>query len=75
MAQGRRKVAVHNTFTKCQYFENYLALAGDFGYSVQVIHAEGIMLPSGEAAKSVHNVPPEVRQRQRENWQPFTEKS
>ena len=72
MRQKRNKIAVHNTFSKQRYFEDYLALAKDYGYTVQVIHTEGIMLPSGKITESVHNVPADVLQRQRENWQPFS---
>jgi predicted kinase len=73
MGQGRRKIAVHNTFCKAKYFEDYLALAQDYSYAVQIIHAEGIMLEDGSTPKNVHNVSAEVLQRQRENWQPLGE--
>lgn len=72
MYEGRERVAAANTFVKQKYFEEYLKLAAKYGYAVQIIHCEGVLLPEGTQATSIHNVPPEVLRRQCENWEPWT---
>lgn len=71
MRQGRRKIAVHNTFCEMKHVQEYLVLAQKYRYVVQVIHAEGVILASGEMAQNVHNVPTEIIQQQQETWQSF----
>jgi predicted kinase len=64
LRQGRRKVAVHNTFVLYQWIEPYEKLAHQYGYRFQVIHCEG-------EHGSVHNVPEELMQRWRETWERY----
>jgi len=71
MQQDKNKVAVANTFVKQKYFQAYLDLAAKYRYAIQIIHCEGVLLPSGNQTSSIHNVPEEVLQRQRDNWEPW----
>ena len=71
MQQRKSKVAVHNTFVKPKYCQEYLELAAQYGYAVQVICAEAVILPSGAHPGNIHNVPADVLERQQQNWQPY----
>jgi hypothetical protein len=64
MAQGKRKVAVHNTFVLNKYIEPYSNLAFIHGYRLQVIHMEG-------EHGSIHDVPEETMQRWRDTWEAY----
>jgi predicted kinase len=71
MYQGKKAIAVHNTFCKIQYINSFLAIAQKNGYTVQVIHAEGVILSSGKMATNVHGVTKDILQKQKENWENF----
>lgn len=64
LQRGRKKVAVHNTFTQLKYIEPYITLAEQYGYRVQIVHCEG-------NHGNIHNVPPEVMSRMKSSWEPF----
>jgi hypothetical protein len=64
MEQGKRKIAVHNTFVLNKYIETYGNLAFMHGYRFQVIHCEG-------EHGSTHDVPEEIMQRWRKTWEPY----
>ena len=72
MQQKKRQIAVHNTFVKPKYCQQYLELAAQYGYAVQVICTEAVILPSGEYPGNIHNVTADVLERQQQNWQTFT---
>ena len=71
MQQSQQRIAVANTFVKAKYFQQYLELAAKYGYSVQIIHCEGVVLPDGTQTSSIHGLPEEILQRQRNNWEPW----
>ncbi|MBD2060730.1 ATP-binding protein [Funiculus sociatus GB2-A5] len=71
MQQGKDRLAVANTFVKQKYFQSYIDVAAKYGYAIQIIHCEGVLLPSGNQTSSIHNLPEEVLQRQRDNWEPW----
>jgi len=64
-------IAVHNTFVRTFYLDQYLKLAKKYGYAVQIITSEAVILPNGERTKSTHNVPESVIDRMKEQWEPF----
>jgi predicted kinase len=55
-------VVVSNTFTRRWEFQPYLDMADGYDYDVQVITVEGNF-------GSIHNVPDEVIQKQRDRWE------
>jgi predicted kinase len=69
MQQGKRSIAVHNTFTRPQYVQSYLDLARKYGYAVQILHAEGVVLADGSRARNVHNVSATVLEKQKNSWE------
>jgi hypothetical protein len=71
LKQGKKKVAVHNTFVKIKYLESFVALAAKYGYVVQIIHAEAVIFPSGRLAENTHGVTPELLERQSRSFEPF----
>jgi predicted kinase len=71
LKQGKKKVAVHNTFVKIKYLESFVALAATYGYVVQIIHAEAVILPSGRLAENLHGVTPEILERQSRSFETF----
>ena len=75
MQQEKDHIAVANTFVKQKYFQQYLDLAAKYHYAVQIVHCEGVLLPSGNQTSSIHNVPEEILQRQRDNWEPWQSSS
>lgn len=64
LQQGKRKVAVHNTFVLRQWITPYENLASRYAYRFQVIHCEG-------EHGSIHNVPEEITQKWRDTWEPY----
>lgn len=72
MLNNVRRIAVHNTFTRKIYIQPYLDLAAEYGYSVQIIHAEKIILPDGTSPQSIHNVPESVVNSMQQGWEAFT---
>lgn len=64
MRQGKRKIAVHNTFVLHQWLEPYEKLAAQYGYRFQVIHCEG-------EHGSIHDVPEEMMEKWRNTWEPY----
>lgn len=65
-------IAIHNVSHIIDHMEPYLALAAKYGWSVQVVHAEGVLLPSGSLAQSVHgSIPTEDIDRWRTTWEPW----
>lgn len=71
MQAGEEAIAVHNTFIQLKYLKNYIDLAAKYGYSTQIIHVEGVVLPDGERTKSIHNVPREVMERMANSFEPL----
>ncbi len=61
-------VAVHNTFVSKNFMQNYLDLAASYGYAVQIIQAEGVLV-NGEYQKSTHNVPAPVFESMQQRWE------
>jgi histidinol phosphatase-like enzyme len=49
----------------------YLDLASKHEYAVHVVHSEGVVLPNGDRATSVHHVPQAVVDSMKQRWQPF----
>lgn len=47
-------------------------MAAYHGYSTQIVHVEGVVLPDGSSPESIHNVPAEVIERMAHYWEPFT---
>ena len=73
MQKGKRRIAVANTFSKRKYYQPYLDLAQKYGYTVQIVHCEGLILPDGSSPGNIHQVPDYAIVRQQENWEPFDE--
>lgn len=71
MQDGEEAIAVHNTFMQLKYLQNYIEVAKKYGYSTQIIHVEGVILPDGERTQSVHNVPREVMERMANSFEPL----
>lgn len=69
MRQGKSTIGVHNTNTKRKYYESYINMAHHYGYVVQVIHAEAVILPDGSSPGNVHGVTEEILDRQRSSWE------
>lgn len=63
MLVGRREVAVSNTFTRFWEYRDYLSLAREHNYAVQIIECHGPW-------DSVHGVPQEAMEWKRRQWQP-----
>ncbi|NEZ65573.1 hypothetical protein D0962_22925 [Leptolyngbyaceae cyanobacterium CCMR0082] len=57
MQQGITPLALGNTNMKLAYIKPYLAMAKKYGYSTQVIHFEGIILPDGSTPQNSHGTP------------------
>lgn len=60
----RSPIAVANTNLKTKYFQEYVDLALSYGYSVQIIATEEVILPDRKSAQSVHKIPSDVYIRQ-----------
>lgn len=69
MQEGKRTIAVSNTFIKQKYLRPYLLLATEYGYVVQVIQCEAVVFPDGSAAQSIHGVPKNVVARMKSTYQ------
>lgn len=69
MSQKKRKIAIHNTLIDCRALQPYLDLAAKYGYTVQIIHCEGVILPGGSPAKSIHGVPDSIIAKMRQAWE------
>lgn len=67
------RIILHNTNVRRWEYQPYIDLAKRYGYAVQIIHCEAIILPDGTSPESVHNVPPEVIDRMKNSWQPHGE--
>lgn len=72
MSMAARAIAVHNTFCNPDYMHDYLLSASVNRYAVQIIHAEAVILPNLEQAKSIHNVPQDVIERMRDSFKSFS---
>jgi predicted kinase len=66
MRQGKRAIAVHNTFIEVPRIQPYLDLAAKNGYRVSVVHCEN-------AFGSIHNVPDEVIESMKTRWENINE--
>lgn len=69
MRAGKRAISVHNTFTQRRSYQPYLDLARQYGYAVQVIHCEAIVLADGSQPGNIHCVPTAVLDSQRLQWE------
>lgn len=61
-------VVVHNTFVSKNFMQNYLDLAASYGYAVQIIHAEGVLV-NDEYQQSTHSVPAPVFESMQQRWE------
>ena len=62
MEEGRDKIAVANTFVKIKDYKNYVELAEQFGYKVDIRVCNGNY-------KSIHNVPEETIEKMKRKFQ------
>jgi hypothetical protein len=72
MQQGVEVIIVSNTFTMRWEFADYLMMADDYGYDVNVIHMETMLSDQELANRNIHGVPVESIRRMRERWEPFS---
>ena len=64
-------VAVHNTFTRHQEMRDYLDLARELYYEVEVVHVGSSLTDEELVIRNVHSVPLESIQRMRARWQAY----
>lgn len=69
MKAGKWVIAVHNTFTQRRSYQPYLDMAQWYGYAVQVVHCEAVLLANGQVPGNIHNVPAAVLDTQRLKWE------
>ncbi len=62
MAHGMPRCIVSNTFVKKWEMQPYLDMADEFNYNVKILEAKGDY-------QSVHDVPHDVIERMRANWE------
>jgi histidinol phosphatase-like enzyme len=71
MKDGEEEIVIHNTFTREIFIKPYFELAKQYGYSVHIVHSEGVILPSGERTISTHSVPQDILDSMRSSFEPF----
>jgi len=71
MQRGESPIAVANTSMQRRWYQTYMDLFQQYGYSVQIIHCEGVILPDGKPTISIHDVPRSVVNRMRSGFEPY----
>lgn len=64
MQEGRKVIAIHNTFTRETEFEEYVKLAEKYGYKVHTIIVE-----NRHGNSSIHNVPGTVMEKMKSRFE------
>jgi histidinol phosphatase-like enzyme len=74
MKAGVGPLCVANTSMQLKYYQKYLDLREQYGYAASIWTGEGLILPDGTLAKSIHDVPTGMLLRQRTQYEPYVHK-
>lgn len=68
-AAGQSPIVLHNTFVRLETINPAIECAKQYGYSVQIVQSEGVVLADGRWAKSTHAVPWELMEKWGGEWE------
>jgi histidinol phosphatase-like enzyme len=71
MQRGESPIAIANTSMQRRWYQVYINLFLEYGYSVQIVTCEGIILPDGSPAVSTHDVALNISDRMRVGYEPY----